>query len=322
MPADRQPPSSADGEPVVGRAGSVLRAFLVLGLTSFGGPVAHLGFFRTEFVDRRGWLTDAEFADLIALCTMLPGPTSSQVGLAIGLRQAGLVGALAAWIGFTLPSAILLTLFGLGLSSLPGSGRGWLHGLEAAAAAIVAVALTSMFRTLAPDRLRASLAVAGCCAALVLPPVLGQITVILLGAVAGMIAFRGVAVAPVPRSAARVSRAWGAVALGLFLGLLATLPLAAGASDNILLARADSFYRAGALVFGGGHVVLPLLQAEVVPRGWISPEAFLAGYGAAQAVPGPLFTFAAFLGAAMQPGRTAGSARPSRWRRSSYRRSC
>src|SRR5262249_41249788 len=283
----------------------VLGVFLRLGLTSFGGPVAHLGYFREEFVHRRRWLDDKSFADLVGLCQFLPGPASSQVGIAVGLLRASYVGAVEAWIGFTLPAAVAMILFGYGVEALGNAaGSGWLHGLKVAAVAVVAQAVLGMARTLAPDRARATLAVAAAIIALGAPSSWGQIGAIALGGIVGALLLRGaadVAPAALPLS---VSRALGALLLALFFALLIGLPLLAAAVPSPALQdlRAfDAFYRAGALVFGGGQVVLPLLQASVVPPGWIGNDAFLAGYGAAQAVPGPLFTFAAYLGTVMEP---------------------
>jgi chromate transporter len=285
-----------------GSFSEVLLAFLRLGLTSFGGPVAHLGYFRAEFVTRRAWLDDKSYADIVALCQFLPGPASSQTGIAIGLTRAGYAGALAAWIGFTLPSAIAMVLFAYGVALVgDAAGSGWLDGLKAAAVAVVAQAVLGMARTLAPDRTRATLAVAAAVAALAIPSALGQIGAIVLG---GLI---GIALLPRPGASEHaalplcVSRATGALLLAVFALLLIVLPILAAASSSQALKEFDAFYRAGSLVFGGGHVVLPLLQAAVVPPGWVSDQSFLAGYGAAQAVPGPLFTFAAYLGAVMEP---------------------
>jgi len=280
----------------------VLAAFLRLGLTSFGGPVAHLGYFREEFVRRRGWLDDNSYADLVALCQFLPGPASSQVGIAVGLLRGGYAGALAAWIGFTLPSAVAMVALGYGVDALgDAAGSGWLHGLKVAAVAVVAQAVLGMARTLAPDRARATLAVAAAIIALGAPSSWGQIGAIVLGGIVGALLLRGgadVAPAALPLS---VSRALGALLLAVFFALLIGLPLLAAAIPSQALKEFDAFYRAGSLVFGGGHVVLPLLQASVVPPGWVDNDAFLAGYGAAQAVPGPLFTFAAYLGTVMGP---------------------
>ena len=280
----------------------VLAVFLRLGLTCFGGPVAHLGYFRDEFVIRRRWLDDRSYADLVALCQFLPGPASSQVGIALGLLRARYAGALAAWAGFTLPSAMAMILFGYGIDALGGAaGSGWLHGLKVAAVAVVAQAVLGMARTLAPDRARATLAVVAAIVVLAMPSVWGQIGAIVLGGVAGMLLFRGGAEIAPDSLPLHVSRPVGTVLLALFFILLVGLPLLASAMPSHALAVFDAFYRTGSLVFGGGHVVLPLLQASVVPPGWVSNEAFLAGYGAAQAVPGPLFTFAAYLGTVMGP---------------------
>jgi chromate transporter len=283
-----------------GHAGEVFLAFLKLGLTSFGGPVAHLGYFHEEFVARRRWLDAQSYADLVALCQFLPGPASSQVGLAIGLSRAGIAGALAAWAGFTLPSAILMILFAYSLVGLEGLlGTGWLDGLKAAAVAVVALAVLSMARTLAPDRPRATLAVAAALLALSIPSTWGQVGAIALGGVVGLALLRDGTAREHTSLPLAVPRSLAVAALGTFLALLLLLPLLASNLHSPALNQFDAFYRAGSLVFGGGHVVLPLLQAEVVPPGWVSNDAFLAGYGAAQAVPGPLFTFAAYLGAVM-----------------------
>ena len=279
---------------------AVFLIFLRLGLTSFGGPVAHLGYFRDEFVVRRNWLSERSYADLVALCQFLPGPASSQVGMALGLSRAGYAGALAAWLGFTLPSAIALILFALGIASYGDAmPAGVLHGLKVVAVAVVAQAAWGMARTLCPDVLRISIMVAATCCVLLVPSAWGQVGVIIVAALIGLAAFRpqsGTAHEPLPIS---IRRRTGLLWLTLFCALLLGLPLLASLFPSPLLAMVDAFYRAGSLVFGGGHVVLPLLQAEVVPTGWVDGDAFLAGYGAAQAVPGPLFTFAAFLGASM-----------------------
>lgn len=309
------PQHSAGGDPT--SAWQVFWIFLRLGLTSFGGPVAHLGYFRDEFVQRRQWLAEHSYADLVALCQFLPGPASSQVGMALGLMRAGMPGALAAWLGFTLPSALVLALFGLGLAGghavLPA---GAIHGLKVAAVAVVAQAVWGMARSLCVGRARVTLMVLACCAVLLVPGVWGQVGVMLAAGVAGWWLFgRGRAAAPqAPIDApdglhVPLRRRTGAVLLVVFVALLVLLPLAVRLWPGSLLAMVDAFYRVGALVFGGGHVVLPLLQAEVVGPGWVSADAFLAGYGATQAVPGPLFTFAAFLGASMQvwPGGWLGA---------------
>lgn len=279
--------------------------FLRLGLTSFGGPVAHLGYFRTELVERRRWLSEAAYAELVALCQFLPGPASSQVGLALGLRRAGYAGALAAWAGFTLPSAILLIALALGMAQWNMDhplAQGALHGLKAVAVAVVAQAVWGMARTLCPDWPRRLLALACATAALLWPTPWTQVGLIALAGGIGAAGWLGLAAVPAAAGESGpspVSARAGAAWLVLFFALLLGLPLlAAGAAAGGVAALVDAFYRAGALVFGGGHVVLPLLQAEVVPPGWVAEDVFLAGYGAAQAVPGPLFTFAAFLGAA------------------------
>jgi chromate transporter len=293
-------------EPRKGSAGEVFAAFLKLGLTSFGGPVAHLGYFRNEFVERRKWLDEQTYADLVALCQFLPGPASSQVGISIGLMRAGYLGALAAWTAFTLPSALALVLFAYGLAASGNVlGSGWLHGLKVAAVAVVALAILGMARTLAPDRERATLAVLALVIALAIPSAWGQIGAILVGALVGVMFPRA---EPPPAQAALKlpsSRGSAILALAIFAALLAGLPILAAMTGNENVRLFDTFYRVGSLVFGGGHVVLPLLQAEVVPSGWISNDAFLAGYGAAQAVPGPLFTFAAYLGAIIGGWKTA-----------------
>jgi chromate transporter len=287
------------------RAGSaieVLRVFLRLGLTSFGGPVAHLGYFRAEFVTRRRWLDEAAFADIVALCQFLPGPASSQTGISIGILRAGLPGAFAAWLGFTMPSALAMILFGYGIAAFDLEQAAWLHGLKIVAVAVVANAVWGMARSLAPDRERATVAVAAAILALALPSAAGQIGAILAGGVVGWALLRGAAApqAAVPL-AVRLPRAWSVACAIAFLVLLLGLPALSAVVPWHPLALVDAFYRSGALVFGGGHVVLPLLQSSVVPPGWVSNDAFLAGYGAAQAVPGPLFTFSAYLGTVMGP---------------------
>ena len=269
--------------------------------TSFGRPVAHLGYFHTELVARRRWFDERSYVDLVALCQFLPGPASSQVGIGTGLLRAGIPGALAAWTGFTLPSAIAMVLFAYGLGTLQGAlGSGWLHGLKIAAVAVVAQAVWGMARTLCPDRPRATLAVLAAVVALLVPSVWGQIGAIAAGAVIGLIALRDATATAGSALHVPIGKKFALVCLALFFVLLAGLPLLDAAIGWQPLALFDSFYRSGSLVFGGGHVVLPLLQAEVVPRGWVGNDDFLAGYGAAQAVPGPLFTFAAYLGAVMK----------------------
>lgn len=280
----------------------VLRIFLKLGLTSFGGPIAHLGYFREEFVVRRRWLDEQSFVDLVALCQFLPGPASSQVGFSIGLMRAGYLGALAAWTGFTLPSAAALVLFAYGAGGLSGPiGTGLLHGLKFVAVAIVAQAVWGMARTLCPDRGRASIALAAALIILFSTSSVAQIGSIVLGGVAGLWLCRGAPPTAVGQILLPVSRTAGLTALTVFFVLLVGLPLLSGVGIAPGLAVFDAFYRSGALVFGGGHVVLPLLREAFVTPGWVSDNTFLAGYGAAQAVPGPLFTFAAFLGTVIGP---------------------
>ncbi|WP_297111809.1 chromate efflux transporter [uncultured Devosia sp.] len=282
-----------------GTPGEVFLAFLKLGLTSFGGPIAHLGYFREELVTRRRWIDEAGYADLVALCQFLPGPASSQVGFALGLMRAGPLGALAAWTAFTLPSAILLVLFAFGAAALNGPvAQGALHGLKLVAVAIVAQAVLGMAKSLTPDRERALIAVLAVLLVVIAGGAIGQVGAILLGGVLGLWLCRNGDATSSPHLFPGSPRL-GAVLLMLFAVLLIGLPVLAGLGQGIALF--DAFYRAGALVFGGGHVVLPLLEAEVVARGWVSADAFLAGYGATQAVPGPLFTFAAYLGAVSSP---------------------
>ncbi|WP_411958430.1 chromate efflux transporter [Paracoccus homiensis] len=288
------------GDAIRGRPGEVFAAFLKLGLTSFGGPIAHLGYFRDELVTRRGWLTDRAYADLVALCQFLPGPASSQVGFALGLMRAGWLGALAAFTAFTLPSALILFAFAMTAATVEGPlGTGALHGLKIVAVAIVAQAVWGMARNLCPDRERAAIAVAAVAMLAFVPGAFGMIGAIVVGAVAGLLLGRGSPAQTGGHVTMPVGRVQAGICLAAFLGLLTLLPVLAGWSQA--WAIADGFYRAGALVFGGGHVVLPLLQTETVASGWVSPDSFLAGYGAAQAVPGPLFTFAAYLGAALGP---------------------
>ncbi|MCJ8142134.1 chromate efflux transporter [Ancylobacter sp. A5.8] len=312
MTPDTHGSATASTAPASG-ALEVLRVFLRLGLTSFGGPVAHLGYFHAEIVERRRWLTDDAYAGVVALCQFLPGPSSSQVGMAIGLMRAGPAGMLAAWLGFTLPSAIAMVIFAYGMSGAHEAGLagGWLAGLKIAAAAIVADAVLTMARSLTPDRSRRSLALVAAALVASFPGALGQIAVIAGGGLIGYLLLRlPVTSAPGLMPAQyRPGRGLALGSLGLFAALLIGLPLAAASGDGGI-ALFDTFYRAGSLVFGGGHVVLPLIEAEVVHPGGLTREAFLAGYGAVQAVPGPLFTFAAYVGAAMPtaPNGLAGAA--------------
>ncbi len=279
---------------------SVFLIFLRLGLTSFGGPIAHLGYFRDEFVTRRRWLSERSYADLVALCQFLPGPASSQVGMALGLSRSGYAGAVAAWAGFTLPSALALILFALGIASYGDTlSPGALHGLKVVAVAVVAQAVWGMARNLCTDGARVTIMAIATCVVLLVPSAWGQVGMIAAAGIAGLLLFKPAqdgAHDPLPIT---VSHRAGVIWLTLFFALLLGLPVLAQLMPGQPMAMVDAFFRAGALVFGGGHVVLPLLQAEVVPSGWVGNEAFLAGYGATQAVPGPLFTFAAFLGASM-----------------------
>lgn len=300
------PNSSADfstgRQPRPGSPLEVLLIFLKLGLTCFGGPIAHIGYFRDEFVVRRKWIDEHAYADLVGLCQFLPGPASSQVGFSIGLMRAGYLGALAAWTGFTLPSAAALILFAYGAGALSGpAGAGLLHGLKLTAVAIVAQAVWGMARSLCPDRERASIAVVAALIILFSTASVAQIGAIVLGGLAGWWLCRSEAPAASGHVEIPVSRAVGLTALATFFVLLAGLPVLRGLTESTDVALFDAFYRSGALVFGGGHVVLPLLREAFVAPGWLSDDAFLAGYGAAQAVPGPLFTFAAYLGAVVAP---------------------
>jgi chromate transporter len=285
---------------------SLLEIFTValrLGCTSFGGPVAHLGYFHREYVERRHWLDDAHYADLVALCQFLPGPASSQIGFGIGFLHRGLAGGLAAWLGFTLPSAALMTAFAYGVTALGALGTaGWLAGLKAAAVAVVAQAVWSMAGSLCPDRPRATLALAAAVVLLLVPAAWSQVGVIALGGALGWWLFRGATNDAGTSAPVTASRRIGVLWLVAFFGLLAGLPLLAAVTHHPWLMIFDRFYRTGSLVFGGGHVILPLLEHEVVAPGWLTHDQFLAGYGAAQALPGPLFTLCAYLGALAQVG--------------------
>lgn len=296
-PVDDRRGTSPDGS-----AWEVFRAFLLLGLTSFGGPIAHLGYFRTEFVARRRWLAEKTYADLVTLCQFLPGPASSQVGFALGLMRAGPLGALAAFTAFTLPSALVLVLFAYGAAALDGPvGEGLISGLKIVAVVIVGHAVRGMAGNLCPDRQRAAIAVLALVIVMMVSGPLGTVGAIMVGALSGLLCCRFQQEEVVSDLHLPVSSAVARCCLALFVLLLAGLPLmvASGAGQSVSLF--DAFYRAGALVFGGGHVVLPLLQAEVVEPGWVSEDAFLSGYAAAQAIPGPLFTFSAYLGTVMEP---------------------
>jgi chromate transporter len=295
----------ADGQRAdLGGRGSPLEVLAVatrLGLTSFGGPIAHLGYFREEYVVRRRWLDERAYADLVALCQVLPGPASSQVGIGIGTMRAGWRGGLLAWVGFTLPSAIALTAFAYAVDRFDVADAGWLHGLQVVAVAVVAQAVWGMARQFCTDRTRATIAVLATLAALAVPTAAGQALVIAVAGLAGWALLPAGEPLTEPPPGRSLGRGVAAACLALFALLLAGLPLLSRVSPAPVVALVYSFYRAGALVFGGGHVVLPLLHAVVVPPGWLTDSQFLAGYGAAQAVPGPLFTFAAYLGAARAP---------------------
>jgi chromate transporter len=273
-----------------------------LGLTSFGGPIAHLGYFHEEYVKRRKWVDEQSYAELVALCQSLPGPTSSMVGTAIGFVRAGLPGGLLAWLGFTLPSALALVAFAYGVAAFGvESGAGWLHGLKVVAVAVVAQAVWGMARMLCPDRERATLAILTAIVALAWPSAAGQVIPIIVAGLIGWRLFPPANTPPALHIRVAISHWVGIASWVLFFGLLLALPLVRQVTASQTVAVFDGFFRSGALVFGGGHVVLPLLQAEVVAPGWVTNEQFVAGYGAAQAVPGPLFTFAAYLGFVMQP---------------------
>jgi chromate transporter len=280
----------------------VLGVFAKLGITSFGGPVAHLGYFRQEIVVRRKWLDEQNYADLLALCQFLPGPSSSQMGIALGITRAGLWGGLAAWLGFTLPSAIALTIFAYVTSSLHGvTQAGWLHGLLVVAVAVVAQAVWGMAMALCPDRPRVTIALLAAIAILLWPVALGQILILVTG---GLIGWRFLSKTEASKPSVlplAVSRRLAVACWVIFFTLLLGLPLLRLFVHDQSLALFDTFFRVGSLVFGGGHVVLPLLQREVVPAGWVSNDQFITGYAAAQAVPGPLFTFSAYLGAVSKP---------------------
>jgi chromate transporter len=280
-------------------AAEVFGASLRLGLTSFGGPIAHIGYFRREYVERRGWLDEARFADLLALCQALPGPASSQLGIAIGTLRAGRLGGFAAWLGFTLPSALILVAIALLTAPADLAEAGWVEGLKLAAVAVVAQAVFVMWRSLAPDVLRSVLVIAAAALALALPFPATQVALIAVGALVGFAIMPRVEDDVSPAAAPLRGTRWATACLVVFAVLLIGLPVLREAVADQAIALFEAFYRAGSLVFGGGHVVLPLLNETVVAPGWVGLDRFLAGYGAAQAVPGPLFTFAGFLGASM-----------------------
>ncbi|CAH1198823.1 chromate transporter [Paenibacillus sp. JJ-223] len=274
----------------------VLTVSTKLGLTSFGGPIAHLGYFHEEYVRRRKWMDERSYADLVALCQFLPGPASSQVGIGIGVIRAGLLGGLTAWLGFTLPSVIALMLFALLLQGMDIGSAGWIHGLKIVAVAIVAQAVLGMGQKLTPDRSRATLAMVTASVILLWQTAFTQILMIVIAGILGMMQYRKTAASEMTDLSVPVSRKFALFCIAAFVGLLILLPWLSPLDRSGWLSFFDRFYRSGALVFGGGHVVLPLLEREVVPTGLVSESDFLAGYGAAQAVPGPLFTFAGYLG--------------------------
>lgn len=284
----------------MGKLWEVLLVATRLGLTSFGGPIAHIGYFRDEYVVRRKWLTEERFGELVALCQFLPGPASSQLGIAIGMGRAGMGGGLAAWLGFTLPSAVALILFAYGVHAFNGEASDWLRGLKIVAVAVVALALWGMGKSLAPDRPRIAIAVLATAAVLVTGGIGAQLAVIAGGAALGLMLLRPPEVEAESATGRRKGTLVAAAALAVFFALLLALPVASRLIDGPIPAMVDSFYRSGSLVFGGGHVVLPLLEAEVAPPGWVTKDEFIAGYGAAQAVPGPLFTFSSYLGTVME----------------------
>ena len=289
----------------------VLRASTRLGLTSFGGPIAHLGYFHEEYVQRRRWIDEQSYADLVALCQFLPGPASSQVSIAIGIARARLLGGLAAWIGFTLPSALALVAFAFGIGAFASTAdAGWLHGLKAVAVAVVAQAVWGMARSLCPDRERATIAIVASIVTLTWPNAVGQLSSIAVAGLVGLFAFRDTSSTSLSHMRFPIGKKLGVAAWIVFFILLVGLPLVRQIVSSHALEVFDSFFRVGSLVFGGGHVVLPLLQTAVVGPGWVSNEQFVAGYGAAQAVPGPLFTFSAYLGAVMatEPSGWTGAA--------------
>ena len=284
-------------------SGSFIEVLLVslrLGLTSFGGPIAHLGYFHEEYVKRRKWIDEQSYADLVALCQFLPGPASSQVSIAIGIARARLLGGLAAWLGFTMPSALALIAFAFGVGAFANAAdAGWLHGLKIVAVAVVAQAVWGMARSLCPDRERATIAILASIVTLAWPTAIGQLSSIAVAGILGLFLFPGVVTSSVSHMRFPIGKKTGIAAWCIFFALLFGLPLWRKMQPTHPLEVFDSFFRVGSLVFGGGHVVLPMLQAEVVGPGWLTNEQFVAGYGATQAVPGPLFTFSAYLGAVM-----------------------
>lgn len=297
MQASKQEVSKGNQKSKLGALLEVLIVSTKLGLTSFGGPIAHLGYFHNEYIRRRKWMDERSYADLVALCQFLPGPASSQVGIGIGVVRAGLLGGLVAWLGFTLPSVIVLVAFAFLLQGYDLDSAGWIHGLKIVAVAIVAHAILGMGQKLTPDRDRVTIAVISAAITLSWQTAYSQVLTIAVAGVVGLWLYRKNVTEVTTNLNISISRSLAVVCLVLFFGLLVALPIFRGTAETGWLAMFDSFYRSGSLVFGGGHVVLPLLESEVVPTGWVSQEDFLAGYGATQAVPGPLFTFAGYLGA-------------------------
>ena len=270
-----------------------------LGLTSFGGPVAHLGYFRDEYVRKRNWLDDRSYADLVALCQFLPGPASSQVGISIGMVRGGIVGGVLSWIGFTMPSVIALIIFAYVLQGFDAADSGWIHGLKIVAVAVVAQALLGMGKNLTPDRTRITMAVIAAFITLFYPSAPGQILTIIMAGIIGYMLYKKVEMKPAEDMRVTIRKSTGIIAWILFFGLLIGLPILRQAAPSVWISMVDTFYRVGSIVFGGGHVVLPMMEREVVPPGWVTEAEFLAGYGATQAVPGPLFTFSGYLGTVM-----------------------
>lgn len=270
-----------------------------LGLTSFGGPVAHLGYFRDEYVKKRNWLDDRSYADLVALCQFLPGPASSQVGISIGMVRGGIVGGILSWLGFTMPSVLALMIFAYVLQGFDAADSGWIHGLKIVAVAVVAQALLGMGKNLTPDRTRITMAVITAFITLFYPSALGQILTIIIAGIIGYALYKKAEMKPAEDMSITIRKSTGIIAWVLFFGLLVSLPILRQAAPSLWISMVDTFYRVGSIVFGGGHVVLPMIEREVVPAGWVTDAEFLAGYGATQAVPGPLFTFAGYLGTIM-----------------------
>ncbi|MBS4204560.1 chromate efflux transporter [Lederbergia citrea] len=275
----------------------ILRVSTKLGLTSFGGPIAHLGYFKNEYIDKRKWLDDKTYADIIALCQFLPGPASSQVGIAIGILRGGLIGGILSFLGFTLPSVLVLVLFAFLFKNFEIADAGWIHGLKIVAVAVVAQAVLGMGKKLAPDKPRVTIAILATIFTLLWPSAIGQVAIIVLAGIMGVFLYKNQTFPDVREMSVSISKKIGIAALAIFFILLFGLPFLKQVTQLQAVAVFDAFYRAGSLVFGGGHVVLPLLERELVPTGWIGGSEFLAGYGVAQAVPGPLFTFAGYLGA-------------------------